>query len=262
MSVVKLPRSGQYFHLLDVLWVLVAKEMKAKYKAASLGYLWSVAQPLASALIFYFVFKIVIRINIENYPLFLTIGLFAWQWFAVAVNNSLTSLIHNASVIKKINFPRALIPASIVVIEMIHFIITTPVLIGMMVSFNFKPHLNTIFVLPAVLVLQFVFTLAVCLFVSAANLFFRDMERVVTIFMTLLFYLTPVVYAFDMVPARLQHYLLLNPMAIIVTSWRDVLLHGSVKWPELAVVTLLSAGSLVASYWVFSKLSPRFAELL
>ena len=262
MSVIKLPSSSQCFYLLDVLWVLVAKEMKAKYKVASLGYLWSVAQPLASAIIFYFVFKIVIRINIESYPLFLIIGLFAWQWFAVAVNNSLTSLVHNASIIKKINFPRELIPVSIVVVEMIHFIITTPLLLGMVLSVGFKLHLNTLFVFPAVLVLQFLFTLAACLFVSAANLFFRDMERLVSIFMMLLFYLTPVVYAFDMVPARLQHYLLLNPMAIIVTSWRDVLLHGSVKWPELAVVTLLSAGSLVASYWVFSKLSPRFAELL
>src|ERR671915_1745199 len=87
-------------HWLDVLWVLVEKEMKAKYKIVSLGYIWSVVQPLASAIIFYFVFKVVIRVNIENYPLFLIIGLFAWQWFAVAVSNSLTSLIHNASVVK------------------------------------------------------------------------------------------------------------------------------------------------------------------
>src|SRR5918994_1063542 len=101
----KLNRTNKFLHSLDILWVLVEKEMKAKYKVAILGYIWSVAQPLTASIIFYFVFKIVIRIDIDNYPLFLIIGLFAWQWFAVAANNSLTCLIYNASVIRKINFP-------------------------------------------------------------------------------------------------------------------------------------------------------------
>jgi lipopolysaccharide transport system permease protein len=259
---VKLNRFNNFPHLLDLVWVLVAKEMKAKYKIASLGYIWSVVQPLASVIIFYFVFKIVIHINIENYPLFLIIGLFAWQWFAVAVNNSLTSLMHNASVIKKINFPRELIPVSIVAVEMIHFLMTLPVLLGAMFFFGLKPHLNAIVLFPFPLILQFLFTFAVCLFVSAVNLFFRDLERLVTVFMMLLFYLTPIVYAFDMIPAELKYYVLLNPMTVIVTSWRDILLSGSLNWSDLGSVGILSSGLLAASYWVFCKLSPRFAELL
>jgi homopolymeric O-antigen transport system permease protein len=254
--------SKAFLHRLDVLYVLVEKEMKAKYKVASLGYLWSVCQPLMSSIIFYYVFKIVIRINIENYPLFLVIGLFAWQWFAVAVNNALTSLIHNASVIKKINFPRELIPTSIVVVEMLHFIITAPILLGMMFFSDVKPHLNTLFLFPVVLIVQFSFTFAVCLLVSTVNLFFRDLERLVTIFMMLLFYLTPVVYAFDMVPVEFQYYVLLNPMASIVTSWRDILLHGNLQWSALGLAAMCSSVLVLVSYWVFVTLSPRFAELL
>jgi lipopolysaccharide transport system permease protein len=259
---IKLDRVDKLIHSLDVLWVLVEKEMKAKYKVASLGYIWSLAQPLASVMIFYFVFKIVVHINIENYPLFLIIGLFAWQWFAVAVNNSLTSLVYNASVIKKINFPRELIPISIVAVEMLHFIMTVPVLLSAMFFCGVKPHVNAIFLFPFVLLLQFLFTVAVCLFVSAVNLFFRDLERLVAVLMMLLFYLTPVVYVLDMVPVELKHYVLLNPMAIIVTTWRDILLNGTLKWSELGLAGVLSCGLVLISYWVFGRLSPRFAELL
>lgn len=262
MRMVKLNRVNRFLHSLDVLRVLVEKEMKAKYKVASLGYIWSLAQPLASVMIFYFVFKIVVHINIENYPLFLIIGLFAWQWFAVAVNNSLTSLVYNASVIKKINFPRELIPISIVAVEMLHFIMTVPVLLSAMFFCGVKPHVNAIFLFPFVLLLQFLFTVAVCLFVSAVNLFFRDLERLVAVLMMLLFYLTPVVYVLDMVPVELKHYVLLNPMAIIVTTWRDILLNGTLKWSELGLAGVLSCGLVLISYWVFGRLSPRFAELL
>lgn len=249
-------------HSLDVLSVLVEKEMKAKYKIASLGYLWSVVQPLTLAIIFYFVFKIVIRIGIENYPLFLVIGLFAWQWFAVSVNNSLTSLVHNASVIKKINFSRELIPLSIVTVEMIHFIMTFPILLGAMLFFGVKPHLTALLLFPLVLMLQFLFTFSVCLLVSAVNLFFRDLERLVSVFMTLLFYLTPIIYTFDMVPAELRQYMLLNPMTVVVTSWRDILMSGGLKWFEVSMVGLLSCVLFCVSYWIYGKLSPRFAELL
>ena len=255
-------RITKSLHWLDVLWVLVEKEMKAKYKVASLGYIWSVVQPLSSAIIFYFVFKVVVRINIENYPLFLVIGLFVWQWFAVSVHNSLASLMHNASVIKKINFPRELIPLSIVLVEMIHFIMTAPVLLGGMFFFGVNPHLNILILAPFVLLLQFLFTFSVCLLVSAVNIFFRDLERLVTVFMMLIFYLTPVVYAFDMVPTELKHYVALNPMAIIVTSWRDILYHGNLNWHEFGTVGVLSCGFLFVSYWVFTKLAPKFAELL
>jgi lipopolysaccharide transport system permease protein len=262
MRMVKLNSVNKFLHSLDVLWVLVEKEMKAKYKVASLGYIWSVAQPFASAIILYFVFKIVIRIDVENYALFLIIGLFAWQWFATAVNNSLTSLIHNASIIKKIKFSRALIPMSIVLVEMVHFIISVPVLLSAMFFFGVKPHFRGLLLFPVVLVLQFVFTFAVCLFMSIVNLFFRDLERLVTVFMMFLFYITPIVYTFDMVPVEFRQYILLNPMAIIVTSWRDILLNGSLEWPEFGVVGLLSCGLLLVSYWVFGKLSPKSAELL
>ena len=171
-------------------------------------------------------------------------------------------MIHNASVIKKINFSRELIPLSIVVVEMLHFIMTIPVLLSAMFFFGVKPHLNAIFLFPFVLMPQFLFTFAMCLFVSSVNLLFRDLERLIAVFMMLLSYLTPVVYVFDMVPVELKYYILIDPTAVIVTSWRDILFTGSLQWSELGLVGMLSCGLFLVSYWVFSKLSPRFAELL
>jgi lipopolysaccharide transport system permease protein len=125
-----------------------------------------------------------------------------------------------------------------------------------------RPHLNAMFLFPFVLLLQLLFTLAVCLFVSAVNLFVRDLERVVSVLMMMLFYLTPVVYASDMVPDELKEYIVLNPMAIIVTSWRDILINGNLNWAGFSLVAMLSCGLLFLSYRLFAKLSPRFAEVL
>ncbi|MGN5903477.1 O-antigen export ABC transporter permease RfbA, partial [Klebsiella pneumoniae] len=105
------------------------KDLKVRYKSSMLGYLWSVANPLLFAMIYYFIFKLVMRVQIPNYTVFLITGLFPWQWFASSATNSLFSFIANAQIIKKTVFPRSVIPLSNVMMEGLHFLCTIPVIV-------------------------------------------------------------------------------------------------------------------------------------
>src|SRR4030043_1369754 len=176
-------------HSIDLITVLTQKEMKVRYKSTFFGYLWSVAYPLAFALVFFIAFKVIMRIQIENYALFLIAGLFPWQWFSNSVNASPTVFLGNASIIKKVNFPRNTLPFMTVLQDMIHFILSIPVIVLFLFLYQKSPSLSWIYGIPLLLVIQFFLTYGVSLVVSSINLFFRDLERLTSIFMMLLFYL-------------------------------------------------------------------------
>ena len=120
-------RKFQYY--IDLILVLTQKELKVRYKSSILGYLWSVAHPLAFAVVFYVAFKVIVKIPVENYALFLICGLFPWQWFANSVNAAPMIFLGNAPLIKKVNFPRNLIPFTLVLQDMVHFVLAIPVII-------------------------------------------------------------------------------------------------------------------------------------
>jgi len=120
-------KAFQYYK--DLIVALTQKELKVKYKRSFLGYLWSIANPLALALVFYVAFKVVMRIPIENYTLFLISGLFPWQWFSNSVSSSAMVFVGNASLIKKVNFPRESLVIATVLNDMLHFILSIPVIV-------------------------------------------------------------------------------------------------------------------------------------
>ncbi len=252
----------KFQHYIDLILVFTQKELKVRYKSSVLGYFWSVGHPLAFALVFFIAFKVVVRIPIENYALFLIAGLFPWQWFANSVNASPLLFLGNAHIIKKVNFPRNLIVFSLILQDMAHFILSIPVLILFLFIYGKTPSVSWIYGIPIMLVIQFFLIYGVCLFISSVNLFFRDLERLTTIFMTLLLYFTPVIYSEAMIPDKYRLYVHLNPLASFIVNWRNLLLNGSIDW-------LLIAESLVYSLTVFSigqatykKLNWRFAEVL
>ncbi len=113
----------------DLISVLTKKEIKVRYKNSVLGYVWSIANPLLYAIIFYFVFKIIMRFRIKNYSLFLITGLFPWQWVNNSIIGSTGSFIGNVSLIKKINFPRLFLPLAQVLNDAFHFLVSIPVIV-------------------------------------------------------------------------------------------------------------------------------------
>jgi len=253
-------RSVQY--LLDLTLVLTRKEMQVRYKSNVLGYLWSVLQPLSFALVYFIAFKIFMRFKMENYTLYLLTGMFPWQWFANSVNEASSTFTGNASIIKKINFPRNLLVAATIIKDAIHFILCIPVIILFCFIYDNPISINWLYGIPILMVLQTTLTYGLSLFISTVNLFFRDLERLVTILVTFLFFLTPIVYNYEMVPEKFRHLLALNPIAFLMTSWRSLFLSGQMDWNAILVTLVWSVILYGLGQIIYKKLVWRFAEVL
>ena len=217
--------SDKFRYYRDLLVVLVVKEFRVRYKSTFLGYVWSVLQPLAFALVYYVVFKLIMRIRMSNFALFLITGLFAWQWFGNSVVAANGFFLASGSLIKKVKFPRAFLVAAGVLNDAIHFVVSVPVILAFMLAHHRYPTVSWIWLLPLLLLVQGLFTYGLSLAVATCNLFFRDLERLMVIFTMMWFFLTPILYPADMVPTRVRTlYLYGNPMACITACWRSMFL--------------------------------------
>ncbi|MBA4318550.1 MAG: ABC transporter permease [Flavobacterium sp.] len=249
-------------HYLDLIIVLTHKEIKVRYKNSFLGYFWSIAHPLAFAFVFFIAFKVVMRIQMEDYALFLIAGLFPWQWFANSVNAAPMLLLGNASIIKKVNFPKNTIPFAAVLQDMIHFILAIIVIIIFLFMYHKTPSFSWIYGIPILLGIQFLMTYGVSLIISSLNLFFRDLERLTNLCITLLFYFTPVIYSETMIPEKYKSIINLNPLTPLMISWRNLFLDGRLD----AFYLMISLGYAIilfgVGYIIYKKLSWRFAEVL
>jgi lipopolysaccharide transport system permease protein len=246
----------------DLVLVLTQKEIKTRYKSSFLGYVWSVAHPLAFAFTYFIAFKIVMKIQMEDYALFLIAGLFPWQWFANSINIAPSSFLSNASIIKKVKFPRHIVIVTMVLNDMVHFILSIPVIMLFMFLYKVPIHASWLYGIPLLLGIQFFLTSGLALAISSVNLFFRDLERLTSIFTTLFFYFTPVVYAETMIPEKFRNLLNLNPLSPLMISWRNLFLSGKLEVSFVGKSMLFSVVFFLVGYSIYKKLSWKFAEVL
>ncbi len=249
-------------HYLDLITVITQKELKSKYKNNVLGYFWSIAHPLAFALVFYIAFKVVIKIPMQDYMVFLISGLFPWQWFATSVGASPTVFLANVSIIKKVNFPRNIIPFTIVLQDMIHFVLTIPVIVLFMLIFHITPGWIWLVGIPMLLIIQFTLIYGIVLAISSLNLFFRDLERLTSIFLTIFFYFTPIIYPETMIPVKYANLVNLNPLTSLIVSWRNLFLHNQLDFIPLTISFAYALLFLAIGSIIYKKLSLKFAEVL
>ena len=253
-------RKLEYY--IDLIQVLTLKEIKVRYKNSILGYLWSILNPLSLALVFYFAFKFVMKIKIENFALFLICGLFPWQWFSNSISASAGFLLANASLIKKVNFPKCFIPLSGVLNDTFHFLASLPVIFGFLFLYHFYPTFTWIYGIPLMILPQLLITYGGALIVSSVNLFFRDLERLIIIALNIIFYLTPIIYDISFVPERYRKFFLINPLYGIIENWRNIFMKGYIDW-ELYLISLIQAIFIcLTGLFIFNKLSYRFAEVV
>lgn len=255
-----MPHRLHYFF--DLVMILTAKEIKVRYKNSFLGYLWSIAMPLCFACVYYVSFKVVMRIKMDNYALFLICGLFPWQWFANSINAAPMILLGNSSIIKKVRFPRATVCMAMVFNDGVHFLLSLPVIILFLILSGQHPTITWLYGLPILFIIEFGLTYGLVLLIASINLFFRDLERLVSVLVTLLFYFTPIIYAEDMIPPQYQAYIAMNPLAPLSIAWRDLFLHGTLDVANLCLALPWALGMFALGLWTFRRLSPRFAEVL
>lgn len=248
---------------LEITLQLVKKDLKAKYKNTMLGYVWSIGNPLMMAYILNIAFSGVMGVQTKNYILFILTALFAWSWFNIGVVGSSGCFIHNASIIKKVNLPRFLIPLSSTLTEGFHFVLSLPIIIFFLWLHDFPIfHPTWIFGLPLLLLITEIITYGLALMVSSLNTIFRDMERIVGLLLTMLFYLTPILYPSRTVPEDYKIFFELNPMANLINMWRDLFMEGIFNWVEFQSIALFSMICLLIGIASFKLLNKRFAEVL
>ena len=246
----------------DLISVLTKKEIKVRYKNSVLGYVWSIANPLLYALIFYFVFKVIMRFQIKDYTLFLISGLFPWQWINNSISGSAGSFVGNASLIKKVTFPRLFLPLSQVLNDVFHFIVSIPVIVVFLLFYGKHPFVSWVYMVPLLMIPTFFVTYGFALAISSINVFFRDLQYLIALIMTILFYLTPVFYTMRLIPERYRYLIYLNPFTPLIINWRSVFMNGNMDWSHYFLSVLYGTIVFVIGYSVYFKLKDGFAEMI
>jgi len=240
---------------------LADKEVKIKYKSAVLGRLWSLLNPLLLMLVFSFVFTVIMRVEINNFPVFLLCALLPWFYLSFSLNAATTSIVDNASLIKKAYFPNEVIPLSIVVANLLNFFISLVLLFVFLTFYSIYPRLSWLF-LPLVILLQSIFVLGLCLLSSALHTMFRDVKYILELILLVWFYATPIFYPLSFVPDNIRPFFLLNPLTIFVNLYREILLQG--KMPDAGLLSLafaLSISFYALGMAVFNSKKKYFADV-
>ena len=246
----------------DLIYILTVKDIKTGYKNNVFGYLWSLANPLAYAIIFYFAFGIIFRFKMENYALFLICGLFPWQWLSNSSVTSANVFIVNANLIKKAVFPRYIVPIASCLQEGFHFLMTIPVLLVFMIVFEVDIKSTLLLGIPLLLVIQFMMVVGLSLIIGTLNVFFRDINYIVQVLFQMLFYLTPILYPLSKIPEEYVGYMLLNPFLPIISCWRSLFMEGSLDSDYVLLALFYSTALLVLGIIIYRKLSWKFAEAM
>jgi len=242
---------GEVWAYRDLLYLLVWRDIKSRYRQMALGPLWIILQPLMTIVVFSFVFGKFAQIPSDDlpYPIFAYTALLPWQLFATAMTKSADSLVNNIHLISKVYFPRIIVPIAAVCISLADFGASFGILLIMMLFYQIYPSL-AVLVLPFYLLLAIATALAVGLWLAALSVKFRDVQLGVTYLVQLWFYATPVIYPTSLVPESWQFVFRLNPMAQVAEGFRWALLgrgmapDGTLAIAVLLVVVLLFSGAL------------------
>ncbi|MGQ0545558.1 MAG: ABC transporter permease [Betaproteobacteria bacterium] len=250
-------------HALELLYLLVRKDLKVRYKSSVLGYLWALAHPFAFALVYWLAFKYIMRVQMENYSLYIITGIFPWLWLASGVTHATRSYQVNASLVKKVRMPRAVLPLSNIVQEMAHFLFALPVIIAFLVfAGGFDLRASWLWQLPLMLTLQLAFVYPLALVFAISNVYVHDIEHLAGLAFAMLFFLTPMVYPVTMIPPELRPWFEWNPLHALMDSWRGVFLSGALDGAKVAYAAAC-AGAFAALAWIcHRRLGPRIPELL
>ncbi|RLC89803.1 MAG: ABC transporter permease [Chloroflexi bacterium] len=249
---------------------LVVRDLKVRYKSSIFGIAWSWLNPLLMMVVYTIFFTVFLPNDIPHYPVLLLSGLLPWNFFNDSVFQATASIVGNAHLIKKVYFPREVLPISTVLSNLVNFLVALPVFFAL-VFVSGAPLTWWALLLPITILIQVAFTIGLTLFLTTLNVFFRDTQIILGVIMLAWFFLTPVFYPIEIVPQEktvlgvtfnAQLWLRrLNPMASIIASYRDLLYRGAPTGLDFLLRTAVTAlAVLVVGYLVFLRYSPRFGE--
>lgn len=248
----------------ELLKTSVKKDIGGKYKHSFLGVLWSFINPLLQILVYALIFPLVMKNggSYKDYTVFMVCGLIPWAYFTTVINRASFIMIENGNILKKVYFPRSILPLSLVTSETINFLVSCIIILVFIVIKGFGISKFILF-FPLVLLIQYVLLLGIALIFSAVTVYMRDIQHFIGVVLQLLFYATPIVYSIDTIPEGFRWILKWNPMTYIIEGYRAIFYNQTMPdLKSLGILGVISIVILIVGYLLFNKLQKRFAEEL
>lgn len=259
MSVLK-----EIYSYREMIRSLVKRDLRGRYKGSALGFLWTFINPLFQLIIYTIVFSMIVRAeNIDKFYLFLFVALVPWIFFSSAIVGGATSILQQKEMVKKIYFPRQILPIAYVTSSFINMLFSFVIIFAAIIVSGVGVNFLALLCLPIIMIVEYILALGIALLSAALTVYFRDLEHILGIITMAWMYLTPIMYSFDMVPDNLKHIFNLNPMTPVILAYRDILYYTRVpNITTLMHAVILGGVVLVIGSIIFSKLQKNFVEEL
>lgn len=252
----------EIFRFKEMIKSWTRKELRTRYKGSFLGFLWTFVNPLLQLIVYSIIFPLILRINQENYAMFMFVALIPWNFFTTSIQGACGLIVGNSSLVTKVYFPREILPISFALSGMMNMIFSYAIVFPMLAIFRI-PFTWNILWLPLLIVTQTILCMGIALLFSSINVFFRDLEYFIGVALMALYFLTPIMYSLSSMPEKMRWILRLNPMTNYVELYRDVTFYGVGLDLSLYGITLLySVLIFIVGYIVFGKLQRKFTEIL
>lgn len=247
----------------ELFYILSWRDVKVRYKQTVIGASWALVRPLLTMLIFTFIFGRVAGMakgETAPYAIIVLAALLPWQFFSTALSEASNSLIANTNLVSKVYFPRLIIPASSVITSFIDFAISFVILVILMAWYQFLPSWKVI-MLPAFIILAFLTSFGIGLYITALNVRYRDFRYIVPFVVQFGLFISPVGFSSDRIPENWRLLYSLNPMVGIIDGFRWCILGDSkIYWPGFAASVLVTMFFLILGLWYFRKTEKSFAD--
>lgn len=247
----------------DMVHSLVKRDLRGKYKGSVLGFLWTFINPLCQIIVYTIVFSVIVRSNLDKFYVYMIVGMIPWIFFDMSLRNGSGCVRYQGDMIKKIYFPREVLPISCVTSNFVNmlfcFLIVFAVLIISGIGFNFVALLF----LPLVMVIEYMLALGFALILSSGTVYFRDLEHITTVLLMAWIYGTPIMYSLDFIPHSIKWLFLANPMTSVIECYHKILYYktfpaiSNIAYSFVFAIVILIIGEMV-----FSRLSDNFSEEL
>ncbi|HAQ02960.1 TPA: phosphate ABC transporter permease [Candidatus Nomurabacteria bacterium] len=248
----------------ELLYFFTWRDLKVRYKQTAIGALWAIFQPFITMVVFSVFFGGLLKIPSDGvpYPIFVYTGLLFWQFFSSALSDTSNVLITNQAIITKVYFPRLILPLSSVMTKFIDFGIAAVILVGMMFYYNYTPHLVGLLIIPLLLIITFMVSTGLGLFLASINVKYRDVRYALPFFIQILMFVTPVIYPAS-IAGKYSWILALNPMMGVIQSARAALLGTTVlNWTLVSISLLATFILMLIGIYTFKKTERYFADII
>jgi len=256
-------RIREIFSYSDMVSSLVKRELRGKYKGSVLGFLWTFINPLCQIIVYTVVFSVILRSSLDQFYLYVITGMIPWLFFDMSLRIGSGSIRYQGEMIKKIYFPREVLPISCVTAQFINMLFCFIIVFLVLAVSGRGFSVSALFCLPLIMLMEYVLALGLTLIISSVTVFFKDMEHIVTVMLMAWIYLTPLLYPLEVIPEKIRWLFKLNPMTAVIEGYHSILYWQKPPYFKLTVYGIAFAvAALVLGEVIFSWLDEKFAEEL